>query len=280
MPDNPISTTTLIEAAPNPNPTIAVTPAPVAPVVEAVQAPVTPVEAAPAPVAAPAVPASTVLSEGLDKPPVAAPTTESAPAVVETPKPAGAQTTTEPTKNEDGQSAEPAPPPVYDAFNLPEGMSFDNDRLSKFTDVLSKLEVEGKVPHEFAQKFGQEAVDLHVSEVTRAVDDLQKLYQTSWDRQRTEWKDSFLKDPEIGGNRFQTTVDSALNFIRTHGGTAENQQEFRNLMETSGLGNHPAMIRLLANAGRAMAEGKPLAATTTVTTPKSKTATLYGKSGS
>lgn len=179
-------------------------------------------------------------------------------------------------KNEEGQSAEPAPPPVYDPFTVPEGITLDPDRVTKFTGILAELETGGKVDHALVQQFGQKAVDFHTAEVKKAVEDVTNLYKTSWDRQKTEWKDSFMKDPEIGGNRFQTTVDAALTFIRTHGGTPEQQTEFRNLMETSGLGNHPAVIRLLANAGTAMAEGRPLAAQKPVSVPKSKTSTLYG----
>lgn len=212
-------------------------------------------------------PPETVLAEAIDK------TKVTTPPVAEAIK-------TEEVKPKEGEtkSDEPAPAPVYDTFTLPEGITLDPERVSKFTEILSELEVKSKADHALVQEFGQKAVDFHVSEIQKAVENVTKLYSTTWDRQKTEWKDNFLKDPELGGNRFQTTVDAALSFIRTHGGTAEQQTEFRNLMETSGLGNHLAMIRLLANAGRAMSEGKPLAASKPVSEPKSKTQTLYGRS--
>ena len=84
-----------------------------------------------------------------------------------------------------------------------------------------------------------------------------------------------MGDPEIGGNRWQTTVDSATNFIRTHGGTEAQQAEFHKIMDESGLGNHPAMIRILARAGAAMSEGRPLAAQAPAVA-LSKTQKLYG----
>lgn len=235
--------------------------------------PVVSVEAIEAPVKAVEAPV-TVLAEALDK-------------SVETTKPPETKTesTTEASKEvvvtenkpTEGQSEEPAPPPTYEPFTVPEGFTLDGDRMSKFTELLTGLEVEGKVAdHSFVQQFGQKAVDFHVQEVTRAVEDVTKLYQTAWEKQKTDWKDSFLNDPEIGGNRFQTTVDSARNFIRTYGGTTEQQKEFRDVMETSGLGNHPAIIRLLSKAFEGQSEGKPLAATRPVAPPKSKTATLYG----
>lgn len=187
------------------------------------------------------------------------------------------ETSSEVAPDEGGQSDDPAPPPKYDPFTLPEDIKLDESRIVEFTNLLSELETSGKASHEAVQAFGQKAVEFHINEVKNAVENLTSLYQTAWDKQKTDWKDSFLKDPEIGGNRFQTTVDSALAFIKTHGGTPEQQEEFRGLMETSGLGNHPAMIRMLANAGRAMQEGKPLAAPKPVPQQKSKTQTLYGK---
>lgn len=181
-------------------------------------------------------------------------------------------------KTEEVQSEEPAPTPVYDQFTLPEGFSTEGEQVKKFTDLLSDLEVNGKADHALLQEFGQKAVDMYTTEVKTAVENLQKLYNDTWTRTKLDWKESFLKDPEIGGNRFQTSVDSANSFIRMHGGTEDQQAEFRNLMNTTGIGNHPAMIRLLAKAGTAMSEGTPLAASKPVAPPKSKTSTLYGKS--
>lgn len=252
------------------------TPAPATPVApvptDSVQPSVAP---APAVEATPVAPVAeskpeTVLGEALT-PPVVQPTPDT-PAEVTPP-------VVEP-KTTEGQSEEPAPPPVYDAFKLPEGITLKDERVKEFTNVLAELETKSKLDHVLAQEFGQKMVDFHIAEVKQTVENINKYYQDNWERQKVQWKENFLKDPEIGGNRFQTTVDSALTFIRTHGGTPEQQAEFRNLMESSGLGNHSAVIRLLANAGRAMSEGKPLAASKPVSPPKSKTETLYGGSGS
>lgn len=200
-------------------------------------------------------------------------------APVEAPRPEGeVAPVVTPESTEGGQSDEPAPPPEvkFEPFTLPEGIQLDNDRVKEFTGLLADLETNGKLEHNLAQEFGQKAVEFHINEVKRVAEDLTKFYQTAWDKQKTDWKESFLKDPEIGGNRFQTTVNSAISFIKTHGGTEDQQTEFRNLMETSGLGNHPAMIRMLANANTAMSEGKPLAAAKPVSAPKSKITAMYG----
>lgn len=229
------------------------------------------------PVALPTAP-ETLLAEGLDKPkPV-----EPIPAPVRV-----ADATKDSTQ--EGQSAETAPPPVvdtalpepvppkYDPWTLPEGVNLQEDRIGKFTELLSDLELSGKASHEVVQQFGQKAVDFYLEEVKTYGENLTKYYQTTWEKQKQSWKEATLKDIELGGNRIQTTLDSVLGFIRTHGGTADQQKEFRDVMETSGLGNHPAVIRVFANAALAYKEGKPLAAPKPVQEVKSKTETLYGK---
>lgn len=253
----------------------AVEPAPVA-----AQTPVQPVVAAPAvvapvtvtptpepviaPVEAPVAPVvETVLGEALAKEPVKTEPTE-----VKTEQPI----------KEEGQSDEPAPPPTYEPFTLPENFTLEEERVKEFTSILGEFEGKTKADHAAVQEFGQKAVNFHVAEIQRTVDSMTKSMEQEWENTKKGWKESFMSDPELGGNRWQTSIDSALNFIRTHGGTEEQQAQFRELMNTSGIGNHPAMIRLLANAGSKMSEGKPLMAVSPVTAPKSRTATMYGGS--
>lgn len=247
-------------------------PAPVAPV-ETVVAPVTesivvtptPEITTPEPVAEAPKPTETVLGEALkDTIPQ-----ESAPVQP-------TEATEAPTDG--GQSVEPAPPPKYDTWTLPEGVTLEETSVGEFTNLLSELELEGKADHATVQKFGQKAVDFYLNEQKKTVEGITKIYQDAWEKQKTDWREATISDPELGGNRLQTTLDSALSFIRTHGGTPEQQAEFRQLMDSSGLGNHPTVVRLFANAGRAMSEGRPLAAPKPVSQPKSRTATMYGKS--
>lgn len=235
-----------VEAAP------VVAPAAAAPVAAPVV--VAPAEAAPAPVGP-----TSILGDALTPPPV-----EQVPApVVETPI-------------VEGQSAEPAPPPTFEPFALPDGMTFEQERLGEFTNLLGAFEGQTKADHAAVQAFGQQLIERHVAEVQRAVQQVHQTNIAAWDAQKTAWKDQFLGDPEIGGNRFQTTVDNAIGFIRTHGGTDAQQAEFQQLMNESGLGNHPTMIRILAKAGAAMSEGRPLAAQALAPAQLSRTQKMYG----
>jgi hypothetical protein len=168
-------------------------------------------------------------------------------------------------------------PPTYETFNLPEGIEVDSDRMGEFISILADLETKSKAGHEFVQEFGQKAVDFHIAELQRTVEAINKTQLETWEKTVDGWREAAIADPEIGGNRIQTTLDAANKFIRTHGGTADQQKEFRDLMETSGLGNNPTMLRLLSAAGRAMSEGTPVPATKPPAAPKSKTSALYGR---
>lgn len=268
VPENvaPVVTPTPVVETP---PTAPQTPVQAAPVVEApVVAPVvTPAVEAPVTVSEPIAPVpETVLGEAL-KPEVKP---------VETPvevKVDGEQ----PIK-EEGQSDEPAPPPTYEPFTLPEGITLEEERLKEFTGILSEFEGKTKAEHAAVQEFGQKAVDFHVAEIQKTVEAYTQKIEQDWENTKKTWKESFMSDPELGGNRWQTTINSALSFIRTHGGNEDQQAEFRKLMNDTGIGNHPAMIRMLANAGTKMVEGAPLVAQTPLSPPKSKTQTMYGKS--
>lgn len=278
------------EVIPTPEPTPVAPVEPVqAPVAESVVPPEPTPEAAPTPAPEAPVaeekPSDSLLggktSEEESTPPAAeeaaTPPAEEAPASEEVKPVEGETPPAEGEKEvEGGQSDEPAPPPSYEAFKVPENVQLDGERITEFTGLLAKLELEGKADHAIVQQFGQEALDFHINELQKQVDTIQKVQLETWEKTVLGWKDEFLNDPEIGGNHFQKTLDAANTFIKTHGGTPERQKEFRNLLNTSGLGNHPTMIRLLANAGSKMSEGRPLAATAPVSAPKSKTATMYG----
>lgn len=176
-------------------------------------------------------------------------------------------------KEEGSQSVDPAPLPSYEAFKLPDGASLDNARLGEFTKELGEFQNLTKADQAQMQEFGQKLVDRHVAEITR----LNEFYANSWEKQKSDWRQSLEKDPEIGGNRYETSLNAAVEFVKTHGGTKEQQQEFWELMDRTGAGNNAAMVRLLAKANSAMSEGRPLPASLPMPQPVSKIKARYGK---
>ncbi len=163
--------------------------------------------------------------------------------------------------------------PVFEPFTLPENVTVDAEKISEFTNSLAEFEKTTKASHEEVQKLGQQLVDRHIAEMQRYTESLTQ----AWNKQKNDWKDSFLKDPEFA-NRSETVVNSAIDAIGVYGGNAKQQEEFRNLMESSGVGNHPSMIRMLSNVMLAKAEPKPLAAPQIASSAGvSKVQKMYGK---
>lgn len=272
------------------------TAAPVAaPAISAAVSPAPAVEpAAPAPVASE--PATTPsVSPAAEPPVVAAPAVTPEPAAStlpptilgEAPKPADKTAEVKPAegdkpaeapKVEPSQSAEPAPLATYEPWTLPEGVTLDEAKSGEFNKLLGEFQANTKAEQASVQKFGQELVSRHVAELKGTIEKVQQSYQTAWTKQTEDWKQAFISDPEIGGNRQETTVAAANEFIATHGGTPEQQGAFRKMLQDTGIGNHPEMIRMLSNAKNSaqFSEGKPLPGNVPTLKP-SRSQKFYGK---
>lgn len=183
-------------------------------------------------------------------------------------------------EQEGSKSDEPATLPTYDEFQAPEGFTLDEALIGDFSKTLGEFERTTNADHAEVQKFGQSLIDRHVAEVKTSIDRYTTSLMDAFEQQKSDWRQSFENDPEIGGNRKDTTVNAALEFIRTHGGNEEQRKEIHQIMDQTGIGNHPAMIRLLAQAARSSSfmEGKPLPATMPVPTVKNKIEKRYGVS--
>lgn len=176
-------------------------------------------------------------------------------------------------KEEASQSDEPAPLPSYDAWVFPEGVEADPAKVAAFNTLFGEFESTTKVEHAEMQKLGQKLVDFNISQMR----ELQQAYTDKWNQDKKDWFDSFQKDPEIGGNRAETTTRSVRQFVETFGGNDEQKTELRNFLKTTGVGNHPALIRLIANASLVKREGTPVPAQKGPAPSVSKVEKRYGK---
>jgi hypothetical protein len=213
-----------------------------------------------------------------DKTPEAAPAKAAEPAKTPEPqKPAEGAKQPDATKDEGNKSAEPAPLPVYEAWKLPDNVKLDETQATDFNKLLGEFQNNTKAEQVSVQKFGQEMLDRHVNALNEGFTRLHKAYSDAWQTQTDGWRESFINDPEIGGKRQETTIRLANEFIDTHGGTPENKAAFREVMKNTGLGVHPEVLRLLANAMNGYREGRPVPANPPRVAQPSKTQRWYGK---
>lgn len=154
----------------------------------------------------------------------------------------------EEAKPEEAKPAEPLPALTYTDLKAPEGTTLDQAELKPYTDIFGK--------HQIPQEAVQELIDLHAKGLATQAERAAKLQRETWSNLRKGWVDDFVADADIGGKVRETTLARAAGVIERYGGTAEQQQALRDTFTLTGAGDHPAVIRLLANVGRALGEGR------------------------
>lgn len=133
-----------------------------------------------------------------------------------------------------GTAAKPGDKPaegeVAYAFKAPEGVELDAAQVGEFTTIAKEL----KLPAEAAQKIADIAIKREVAraEAHRA--------------QVVKWGEEVGKDKELGTPEAQA---AARNVIDTYG-----TPELKALLNSTGLGNHPELVRMATKIGKAMSE--------------------------
>lgn len=214
----PLVTAAPIAAAPEPVAEVA------APVVEAV------VEAPEPVVAEPAAPEAEPV-EAAPEEKVAEPAAEPAPVEA---KPAEAQP----------EAAPLVVAPVYEDFKLPEGLQAAPEQISSFHEVLGK--------HGLSQEAGQELMDLHASALQSAHEAMQQQQRDVFSETRQQWVKDFDKQ---AGNRRDTILNDAKFAIHNLVKDTKERAALHDVLAFTGAGDHPAVVNLLAKAGKKLREG-------------------------
>lgn len=151
----------------------------------------------------------------------------------------------DPAKPEGEAPVEPAPgaPEAYE-LSAPEGMVLDTDALAIAEPVLRDL----NLTNEQAQKL----TDAYAQILPKVAERYQAEQSTAITAQRTAWANEAKADPEIGGANWDASVTASAKALDRFGAPAGSP--FRQLLNDSGLGNHPEMIRMFANIGKTIGE--------------------------
>ena len=121
--------------------------------------------------------------------------------------------------------AQPAPAAIdYSALNVPEAIKEDG-----FVTAVRGLAEKHQAPLELAQG----VLDAIAAEAKASTD--------SWTAQREAWRNEVLADAAIG----EAGKAHASTFLDTYG-----DAETRRLLDETGLGDHPLIVRLFAKAGK------------------------------
>lgn len=140
----------------------------------------------------------------------------------------------------DETKKEEAPKEVeYTEFKLPEGFVADPEVTTEFKTAAKEL----KLTQEQAQKL----VDMQTKLVTKQ----DKAIQDQWKATQDEWRSKSESDKEFGGKDFKANVGIAKTALDKFG-----TPELKAAINSTGMGNHPELIRFFYKVGKAISEDK------------------------
>lgn len=135
-------------------------------------------------------------------------------------------------------------PDKYSAYKVPEGYELDEETVSKANDLFKK----SKLTQADAQAF----IDMYI-DLSR--DAMEAPYKAFNDLTK-QWKDEAMNHPDLkgklgAGKEVSVKISKMLNDL----GDPQLVKDFRQAMDLTGAGNHPAFIRMLAKAAEKLVEG-------------------------
>ncbi|CAM8502052.1 peptidase [Klebsiella pneumoniae] len=160
--------------------------------------------------------------------------------------------------NKDGDKKTEGAPEAYE-FKAPEGGELDKEAVAQFEPIARELNL--------SQEQAQKLVDLYGSKV---MPQLMKQQADTWQKQVADWGTAAKEDAEIGGDKFDgnlTRAKQAMDKFAT--------PQLREFLETTGMGNHPELIRVFVKVGAAMSEDSLV--TSSEKGQRSAADVLYGK---
>lgn len=146
-------------------------------------------------------------------------------------------TTTEATTSTATTQATPAAEVVY-AFTAPEGIELDTKATEQFTTLAKDL----KLPADKAQSL----VDIAVG--------LETARREAHAVQVAKWADEVKGDKVIGGDKLPETLATAAKVYSLL--PAEESEQLKGMLNASGFGSHPSVVRLFHTIGKALSEDR------------------------
>ena len=170
-------------------------------------------------------------------------------------------------EKKDATADAPPAPPVYDAYEVPDGIKLDTERVTAFNALLGEAELAGKADHGAMQALGQKLVAFHAEEMQRVQEAVTKQITDNWTKIQEQRISEFRADPEIGGVREQTTLGNAKYVIEQSGLTPEEQAELLSVWDAGGISNHRLTVKLLNRIHDRFAPPAPVTPNPPITKP-------------
>jgi hypothetical protein len=142
----------------------------------------------------------------------------------------------------DATAKEPPAQVSIEDLKLPDGAALDAESGKTFVDLINNGEISAK-------DRSQGLLDLHQKEIARVAKEIGDQQRKVWDDLNAGWKKELRNDPELGGNRLDTTLSMSKAVIEEFL-SPEDAKAFLIHTDNNGMGNFPVFIRLLSNIGK------------------------------
>lgn len=148
-------------------------------------------------------------------------------------------------KGTDGAAAVVAPvvPEKYADFKLPEGVTLEPAQLTELQAAAKDLGL--------SQEAAQKLVDRTITDRKAVETAFVTKQQAAVKQAALDWKTQTEADPEVGGTAIKENLATAIK-ARDQFATPE----LTKMLNDSGLGNHPEVVRFFFKVGKAMSEDK------------------------
>ena len=140
------------------------------------------------------------------------------------------------TEGEKSQEKKPEGAPESYEFKAPEGVTFDDAVIGAFSEVAKEL----NLPQEQAQKVLDKMAPVMAQRQTEQLT-----------AANAQWVESVKTDKEYGGDALNENLAVAKKAFDEF-----STPELRTLLNQTGLGNHPEVVRVFYRAGKAISEDR------------------------
>lgn len=123
-------------------------------------------------------------------------------------------------------------------FKAGEGVELDQEALKDFEPLARELNLNNEQAQKLVDMYG-----------TKLLPMVQKQQAEAWQKQTEGWAESVKADKEIGGDKLTSSISTAQRALETFG-----TPELKEYLNTTGLGNHPELIKVFVKVGKAMSE--------------------------
>lgn len=140
--------------------------------------------------------------------------------------------------DEDGKD-EGGAPESYEDFSLPEGVELSDEVVGAISETAK------------AANMTQEQAQLLVDARLEGVEAVKAQSEADVQAMRDDWAEQSRNDSEIGGDKFKENLSVANKALEQFG-----DDDFKALLNSSGAGNHPAVLRTFHRIGKAISEDR------------------------